>query len=294
MNCSGSYCRDDEGQRLDERLVRDAELVVAAAEQHRRALGVREAGDLGGEAGLADAGLAGEQRERAVAVRRRRATSRDEHLELGLPTDERDPGADGERRREGRAVPEVAGGRLPLDAQRGHRVGEALEVEGPDVGEPLGGPGTRDEAHDRAAEDLVAPGGRAQAGRLHHGGAVEVAVLVPAVTEAQPDPHVDLVVEVLVPGEHGLLHRHRAGQALGRAEEGRHGAVAHRLDQPAVVGLDGPADQLVVLPLEHVGRVVADPGAQRRRVDQVGEHDRVGRVGGPFHGAERSGVAKPP
>ena len=54
---------DEERQRLDERLVRDADLVVAAAVQHQRTVAVRTPRDLAREPCLPDAGLAGEEHE---------------------------------------------------------------------------------------------------------------------------------------------------------------------------------------------------------------------------------------
>ena len=52
-------------ERLDERLVGDQHLLVTAAEEHRRALLVSGAGELARQPRLADARLAGDQREPA-------------------------------------------------------------------------------------------------------------------------------------------------------------------------------------------------------------------------------------
>ncbi len=147
--------------------------------------------------------------------------------------------------------------------------------------------GSRDDAHDRAGQDLAGTGGGAEPCRFDHRRAVEIAVLVAAVTEAQPDADLQGVGRVAVALVHALLDRHRARETVGRAEERGHRAVAHRLDEGAPVGVDEPPDQVVVLTLERVSGVVADTRSQGGGVHEVGEHDRVGRARSPFHRPKR-------
>ena len=75
-------------QRLGERLERRERLLRAAAEQDGGAVGERGGGELVGESGLADARLAGQQHEPAVAVHLHAGPGRAQPLELGAAADE--------------------------------------------------------------------------------------------------------------------------------------------------------------------------------------------------------------
>ena len=59
---------DREPQRLDERLVGNAELLLAAAEQHDRTVVMHLSCELRRETGLADAGLTGEEDETRMRI----------------------------------------------------------------------------------------------------------------------------------------------------------------------------------------------------------------------------------
>jgi len=74
-------------QRFDERLVGHAEVLVAAAGQHHGTFFVHQGGQLGGEAGLADPWLAGEQ-GRPPLSRHRLLPQLGESLRLRLPPNE--------------------------------------------------------------------------------------------------------------------------------------------------------------------------------------------------------------
>ena len=109
--------RDVVLERADERLVGHERLDVATPVEHRRALGVRLAGELGRQPGLADAGLADQQRDlapavgrllEAVAQRLQGRLATDERAQLrGERAGQRDPAGAGERR-----VREAPAGRL--------------------------------------------------------------------------------------------------------------------------------------------------------------------------------------
>ena len=80
---------DEVLQRFDERLVREAQVLVAPTEQHGRAVRVRALRELGGEARLADARLAGNEREPSLSGLGRRPVL-EQARELGLTTGERE------------------------------------------------------------------------------------------------------------------------------------------------------------------------------------------------------------
>ena len=97
---------------LDHRLVRRERLLVEAAVEDVGAVVVGSLPDLGGEAGLADPGVAGQQDERMGAVDRLRP-ARLEHVELERAADQRVPFERRRERRRPRRDPEPlgAGGR---------------------------------------------------------------------------------------------------------------------------------------------------------------------------------------
>ena len=105
-------------QCLRERLERRERLLRAAAEQDGGAVGERRGGELVGEPGLADAGLAGQQHEPAVAVHLHTGPRRAQAVELGAAADERGRvGAlerAGRRHRGGRRAPQLVEQRAGL------------------------------------------------------------------------------------------------------------------------------------------------------------------------------------
>ena len=122
-------------QRLGERLERRERLLRAAAEQDGGAAGERGGGELVREPRLADAGLAGEQHEPAVAVHLHAGPRRAQALELGAAADEPVAWARVQhaRRRDGcgRRAPQLVEQRARLarrrDAERAAQpLGEAL------------------------------------------------------------------------------------------------------------------------------------------------------------------------
>ena len=129
---------DDERERLDERLVGNAQLVVAPAVDDGEPLRVDAARELAGQPCLADARLARHQDHRSLPVDRG-APEREQRVELGVAAHEREPAGGFEPLRERQAALDVRT-RLPLDAQRGDRRGQALELERSDRREALRGP----------------------------------------------------------------------------------------------------------------------------------------------------------
>src|SRR5205814_10530048 len=88
---------------FDERLVRGDVLLVAAAEQHRRAVVVDIAGELGGQPALADARVPTDQHESALRSVDGAPPRRSERLELLGASDElRDTRWKRDREREAR------------------------------------------------------------------------------------------------------------------------------------------------------------------------------------------------
>ena len=89
-------------QRLHERLIGHPEVLVAAAGQHRRPLVVRSPGQLGGQAGLPDAGLPGQEGDPPFTGRRL-LSELAQPVELAVPPDEdlSDVGEEGRQRHRG-------------------------------------------------------------------------------------------------------------------------------------------------------------------------------------------------
>ena len=162
----------------------------------------------------------------------------------------------------GRPVPSISTrGSHSTRAGRDRR-GKAFQLERTDRGEALGRPRAGDDAHDVGAQDLGAAGLRAEPRRLHDRRAVEVVVLEARVAEAEPDAHLEPLVGAEVPLVDRLLGRHRAGDAVGSAEERGHDPVTGGEHHLAAVALHGLAEDRVVPAVQLVGRVVSQPRAR--------------------------------
>ena len=175
--------RDVVPQRLDERPVRQPDVLVAPAKEHRAALGMRRARRLGREPRLPDPRLAGEQHHLARAVFRLRPRERERFL-LAAPAEHRKR----RRRPEPRRQRDPDGReRLPRDDTRDDRLGQALQRDRPDRCERVPAPPTGQHAHDVGDEDLPTVGLRAESRRLDEGKAVGMLVLPRDVARADPD-----------------------------------------------------------------------------------------------------------
>jgi hypothetical protein len=271
-------------QHLDERLVRDEGLRVAAAEQDAGAVGVGLAREPRGEAGLPDARLAGQQHEACLAGSRR-SPGLAQTIELSAPGDERASGSAGERSRKRRerlrACFVVLDGRLATraDARRGrppaHRVRddrlvEALEFDLPELLERDRQPAAAEHPHGLRHEDLAARGGVAEPARRDHRRAVQVAALVDRLSCVDADAKPD-AARLLVDG---LLHGGRTSHRRPRARECGHEPVADALHLMTVVVGDRAPEEREVRAADVVGGIVAELREELGRADDVRDHDR--------------------
>ena len=92
-------------ERLDERLIGDQRLLVTAAEEHRRALLMCGAGEFARQPRLADARIAGDQREPARPTRELPTTGPASQSKRVVAADERAAPWPRQRRREAAAAP---------------------------------------------------------------------------------------------------------------------------------------------------------------------------------------------
>ena len=255
------------GQGFDEGLVGDERLFVAATVEHG-AGGQGPAGQLAGQAGLADPGLARHQHELAVAIGDPLPGSF-ELAKLPLTADEGNVA--GQRRGQ-------AGGgrrqRLPEHLAGEGRVREALQGHRSDVLELEAAACADEGAHEVGGEDLAAPSLIAQALGHDDRGAEIVGLVEGRLADVQPCPHGKGLVGRAVVAGHGLLHGHRAAESAHRAREGDHEPVAEILDLLAAVGGHGRAQDAEVGSAQGFPLVVAHAGQQLRRPDEVGEEQR--------------------
>ena len=230
--------------RLDERLVRDDVLLVAATEQDCRALVVDVAGELGGEPALADARVAADQHEATLrgvdGARPRRSERRELVGAADEPCDTRR-----ERDRERRGAPAARSGpgkrdRVTVVGKERARTSGAparrarsrelhpAEVAQRDAGrEPIGdelGGGLRD-------QHLTAPPERPQAGGAAQRGTEVVAVLDLRLTgvEAGAEPQLDALRPRL--RRDRPLEGEGAFDRVGGTSEGRQRAVPSPCDR---------------------------------------------------------------
>ncbi len=220
---------------------------------------------LGDEAGLADARLAGDEHEATGAV----AGGGDppgEHFAFALAADV------------GRAGPEVgrAGRRLPRNVERGHRLGEALELQLADRRHLVAAAAARQHPHDLGDQHLPAVGRGAQSRRLDDRRTEAVAVLERDVAGRDADP--DRERQALAAGEQvdRALHGDPGGDGLGRAGEHHEHAVAEPLHDGAAVRLRRLDQRAVVGPAQRLGPVLTDLTPERGRADEIGHEDRRG------------------
>jgi hypothetical protein len=240
-------------QRLDQRLVGAGRLLVAAAVQHQPAPLEDDPGQAGGQPGLADAGVAGQQRDPPPGRRPGAGGLLPQALQPGQlrrPANQRAGRCRGQGLGEGELG--LLGG--PVDRGHRHRLGDPLEGPLPQRREPMRSPGRHQRPGDVADQDLTAVGGRAQPGRDHHRHPEEAALVVhQRLPRVDPDPHpqrLRLGVAAVVAGRL-LLHHHPAGDGVHGAREGDHQPVAGVVDDLAGVVLGGLA--------QHVDQGLADP-----------------------------------
>ena len=267
---------DEVTEHLQPGPVRQPEFLVAAAVQHHRAGLVRLGRHFGRQAGLADAGLAGEERGAAVSCGRLLPPPL-ECIPLTRPADERDGAGDSQpaRERHGRGAH-----RAPDHLEHRDRGGEPLQRVLPARRHLVRSPASGEHPDHVGRQDLATLGERAQTCGLDHGVPEIVVVLDGDLAGAYPHPdrEGDVDGSATVVTRDRLLHGDRTGQRGRRAGEHDHEAVAQVLDLRAPVGVHRrPQKREVGLP-QHIGIARRHAGRQLRRTDQIGEDNRH-RVG---------------
>ena len=205
---------DREPQRLDERLVGNAELLLAAAEQHDRTLVVDLSRELRRETGLADAGLTGEEDETGMGiVAGDHLPRRGQLLQRLGSTHEREllrrPERGGKRQDGDRAD---RGERFPPHDARLDRIGQALQRERSDGIELVATASSGELPHECRDDDLPAVRRRAQPRRFDHRRAEQVVTLSPRVPGADADAEHDQLLAA-----RRLLDLDRGSDRVGRA-----------------------------------------------------------------------------
>ncbi len=243
------------GDGLDPRLVGDGELLVGSAVQHDRAPTVHLGRQLGAEAGLADPRFAREEREPSFApfgcLERL-----GERAHLGGTTGERldhvrfEPVGQRDRALDLH--------RLPQERHRGHRLGDAAELELPDALEGVIGL-ARHHRDELGRDDLSGFALRGQARGFDHGLAEVVAVLLGRVAGREPDAHPERLLAAGVVAFDGLLHRDAAVERGGQAREHDHEPVAEVLHLGAALRLHRGTQQPEVDLAEVLGRLRSEP-----------------------------------
>ena len=228
-------------QRFDERLVRDAEILIAAPGQHHGAFVMGPPGQFGGQAGLTHPRLAGKEGDPQLA-RRRFLPQLPEPLELGVPADE-DTADVGQERRQGDGG---LSGQLPVDLDRRHRLGKPFQLQAPNSGE---GDLTRtgERAHGVRSQDLPALRLAAEPSCLDDRSAEAVLAFENDVPGADSDTHVQRRRARPIVPPHRLLDGDRRLYGVRRSGEGGHDPVAQVLDEAAALGVDRVGHQPVVL-----------------------------------------------
>ena len=193
-------------QRLDERLVGNEGLLMAAARQHRRAPLVRRAGELPYQARLADPGLAREHHDAQAALAHRRPRRLQCRHRIG-PTDER--AAVLAREQRGQWDTHLGRG-LPDHLASSDRLGDALQRDRPEraVGEPAARADQR--AHQLRGEDLAWRAGVAEPLGDHHRRAEVIALVADRLPDVQADANRELELAACTGAVDGLLDRDRA------------------------------------------------------------------------------------
>ena len=151
-------------QRLREGLEGGAQLRVAAAPEDGAALVVGDADGLGDQPGLADAGLAGDQHQAALARRRPPSTPTPARPARPPPGEGEDRAPSRRPRAAGAPASSTAG--RPDHLAHRDRLGEALELARTEGAELVVGPGAGQGPHEVADQDLAALGRARRGGTL--------------------------------------------------------------------------------------------------------------------------------
>jgi hypothetical protein len=176
--------------------------------------------------------------------------------------------------------PRRLAGLPPQHLEGAQLIAEPLQLELAELAVRRGAARPGEQLHVLRGEDLVGSRRAAQPRGLDHRRAVHVVGLDPDLADAEPHPQRDRHLGLPVATGDGLLDADRRGDAGARRGEDRHDPVAEALHDGAAVLVDEAGDEVVVLPTDVVGLVVADAAAHRRRVDEIREQHRHGRRAG--------------
>ena len=262
--------RDVVPQRLDEGLIGQVHVLVAGAEQHDRALGVRRQRRLGGEPRLADPRLAGDQHQLALAVLRLRPRRR-QCLGLRIAAEhcERRLGHTGRQRHARRQ-------RFPLHCKGSDGLGQSLERQLAERCERV--TATAGQAADDIGDhDLSAGRDGAEPRGLDHGRTIDVAVLARRFARGDADADLHRIAAGAAPRSIGrLLHGDGAGNGARGAVEAQHQAVAGGLHLAAIVFRHGAAQRGEVRVAQRLVGIVPEAARQLGGADEIGEDDGDG------------------
>ena len=264
-------------ERLDERLIGNEGLLVAAARQHRRAVLVRRAGELPHQACLADPGLAREHHDAKAALTHRRPLCLQCRRRIG-PADER--AAVLARQHRGQWDAHL-GGWLPDHLAGRDRVGDTLQGDRPE--RPVGEPAARADqrAHQLRGEDLAWRAGVAEPLGDHHRRAEVVALVADRLADVQADANGERKLAAGTGAVDGLLDRDRACDGVNRAHERHHQPVAEVLHLLAAVHRRRLAQHAEVRAPQTLALIIADTLERLCRADLIGKQQR-NRAGRPF------------
>ena len=217
-------------QRLGERRIRRAEVLLATSQEHAGALLGDPPGGLGDQCRLSDAGVARHENYGAPFSGCRSLVGVGQQCRLGLAGDHSGEWHVRQTRRErhaafGRSFIE----RLPTNVEDANGLWEALQLNRT---EPLEKVRAAPSAHhpDRVrGQDLSGLGVRTEPRRLYHRVAEVVIGLNGRLSAAEPYAQPQLMAGADVLTMDGLLHRHGARQGGGSAVEHDHDSVAEAL-----------------------------------------------------------------
>ena len=250
-------------------------VLVAATEHHERAFFMSLPRELGGQPGLADARLAG-QEHGGGAIHLRALPRLGQAKPLGFACCERQlPELAPQRRGKRRRGTEDRG---PGHFERDDGIGKPLQLDLADEHEAELGAAAGQTAHEIVAEDLAAVRRIAQSGCSHDRRAMTVAVFPRHVTRADSDAHLDTTIVATLPIRpvDRSLDLVRRVHGLGGGAERRQDPVAEPLHhRPAVLG-DRGSEDLVVAPAHEISLDVAEACAHLRAPDDVRIQNRRG------------------
>ena len=259
--------------------VRDTEVLVAAAVQHRGAVAVAVHGQLGRQAGLPDPRLARYERDAAGALAHL-VEKKSEPLALHVTAhiaDRRDLAQPRRQRQRVRGVLRW----LPVDLVGGERLREALQIQETQRTELV--PLPRRGPHEVTTQDLAAGGGAAETRGLDHRRPEVVALLHVGLAHRDPDANRELLVGLAITTLDALLHLDGGAHGRRGAGEDHHQPVAYVLDLAAAGRLDGAAQDREVVAPQALRGARADTRGESGRPHEVREQDRAGleRAHGP-------------